>query len=184
MLKCLTYGVCGVSVAWGALDLIGYTVNQVTGRSMQPTLNPDCYDDSLGRSQMLRCLDWVLIKKSNGNNVTEGDIVTIHNPLAPNDRDIKRIIATENTMIWTKSYKNRITIVPKGHLWLEGDNQRISKDSNCYGPVPASLVFGKAVAIVFPPWRWQLLKADIPWSSHHKIYASISSYAEVDDEDS
>lgn len=35
----------------------------------------------------------------------------------------------------TLKYKNRIVRVPIGHLWIEGDNHNVSKDSNIYGPV-------------------------------------------------
>jgi inner membrane protease subunit 1 len=33
--------------------------------------------------------------------------------------------------------------VPNGHVWLQGDNQYVSRDSREYGPVPAALVKGK-----------------------------------------
>jgi signal peptidase I len=46
--------------------------------------------------------------------------------------------------------------VPRGHVWLEGDNARNSTDSRAYGPVPAALLRGRVVARVWPPWeaRW------------------------------
>ncbi|KAH8929597.1 LexA/Signal peptidase, partial [Atractiella rhizophila] len=39
-------------------------------------------------------------------------------------------------------------LVPKSHLWLEGDSPSFSIDSRTFGPVPQSLVVGKAWAIV------------------------------------
>ena len=30
--------------------------------------------------------------------------------------------------------------VPRGHVWLEGDNKMCSLDSRNYGPVPAGLI--------------------------------------------
>ena len=33
------------------------------------------------------------------------------------------------------SYRRRHLIVPRGHLWVEGDNRRTSRDSNLFGPV-------------------------------------------------
>jgi hypothetical protein len=35
--------------------------------------------------------------------------------------------------------------VPKGHVWLEGDNLIVSRDSREYGPVPLALIKGRAV---------------------------------------
>jgi signal peptidase I len=37
------------------------------------------------------------------------------------------------------------TVVPDGHIWLEGDNPENSRDSREYGPVPCALVQGRAV---------------------------------------
>lgn len=33
--------------------------------------------------------------------------------------------------------------VPKGHVWLEGDNLRNSSDSRSYGPIPYALIRGR-----------------------------------------
>lgn len=38
--------------------------------------------------------------------------------------------------------------VPKGHVWVEGDNPTLSVDSRQIGAVPAALVLGRACAIV------------------------------------
>lgn len=176
-MKKYVIGVGSASVLWAAWDLTGLTVRQVTGRSMQPTLNPDCY--SSGKPTIISCLDWVLVLRSNGEDVSKGDIVTIYNPIVPSDQDIKRVVATESMLMRTRSYKNKIVTVPKGHLWLEGDNHNISKDSNSYGPIPKALVFGRAVAIVYPPWRWQLLKSETPQTAFPKVNASES----IGDED-
>uniref|UniRef100_A0A4W5N872 Peptidase S26 domain-containing protein n=1 Tax=Hucho hucho TaxID=62062 RepID=A0A4W5N872_9TELE len=34
-------------------------------------------------------------------------------------------------------------MVPKGHVWLEGDNLSNSADSRSYGPVPYALIRGR-----------------------------------------
>jgi hypothetical protein len=38
--------------------------------------------------------------------------------------------------------------VPPGHIWLEGDNLIVSRDSREYGPVPLALVRGRAMVQV------------------------------------
>ncbi|WWD17941.1 signal peptidase I [Kwoniella shandongensis] len=44
--------------------------------------------------------------------------------------------------------------VPKGHVWLVGDNMSNSTDSRKYGPVPIAMVKGKVLARVYPSPRW------------------------------
>lgn len=38
--------------------------------------------------------------------------------------------------------------VPKGHVWLEGDNILSSNDSRFYGPVPEASLKGRVLARV------------------------------------
>ncbi|XP_058813029.1 mitochondrial inner membrane protease subunit 1 [Topomyia yanbarensis] len=43
-----------------------------------------------------------------------------------------------------------IVTVPRGHLWIEGDNVHNSSDSRNYGPVPIGLVKSRALCRVWP----------------------------------
>ncbi len=36
-------------------------------------------------------------------------------------------------------------VVPEGHMWVQGDNLVLSRDSREYGPVPLALVKGRVV---------------------------------------
>lgn len=51
-------------------------------------------------------------------------------------------------------------VVPKGHVWLAGDNLSNSTDSRNYGPVPLAMIEGKVVgkAIYMSLPTWQRLK--------------------------
>ncbi|KXJ23196.1 Mitochondrial inner membrane protease subunit 1 [Exaiptasia diaphana] len=40
--------------------------------------------------------------------------------------------------------------VPKGHVWLLGDNPDDSRDSRDYGPVPYGLITGRVCFKVWP----------------------------------
>ena len=40
-------------------------------------------------------------------------------------------------------YDVKTTTVPRGHVWLQGDNPLHSHDSRHYGTVPVGLILGK-----------------------------------------
>ena len=42
------------------------------------------------------------------------------------------------------------SLIPRGHVWLEGDNPHSSTDSRCYGPVPEALLLGRVVCRLWP----------------------------------
>jgi signal peptidase I len=43
--------------------------------------------------------------------------------------------------------------VPRGDLWVMGDNRGDSIDSRSFGPLPAKTVIGRAIWRVWPVWR-------------------------------
>lgn len=54
-------------------------------------------------------------------------------------------------------------VVPKGRLWVMGDNRAVSDDSRMRqtdpgsGTIPENKVIGRAFTIVWPPGRWRIL---------------------------
>ncbi|KAJ9104649.1 hypothetical protein QFC21_002147 [Naganishia friedmannii] len=44
--------------------------------------------------------------------------------------------------------------IPRGHVWLAGDNLSNSTDSRAYGPVAVGLLKGKVLARVWPNPKW------------------------------
>jgi signal peptidase I len=44
-------------------------------------------------------------------------------------------------------------VVPKGDLWVMGDNRSNSSDSRVFGPIRANTVVGRAILRVWPPGR-------------------------------
>ena len=53
------------------------------------------------------------------------------------------VVRSMDTMIQKRKGEGRFVKVPKGHVWLTGDNMSNSTDSRTYGPVPHALIKGK-----------------------------------------
>lgn len=49
--------------------------------------------------------------------------------------------------LFDESRQSKVT-VPKGHVWVEGDNPTCSVDSRHFGAVPLALVLGRPFFIV------------------------------------
>ena len=45
---------------------------------------------------------------------------------------------------------SRTVVVPKGHVWVEGDNPPFSKDSRHYGPLPKEWLRGRIISRIWP----------------------------------
>lgn len=83
------------------------------------------------------------------NRLRRGDIVIAKSPSNPKQNICKRITGLPGDKV--KGYfPKRSQVVPRGHVWLEGDNSRNSSDSRLYGPVPLGLVRSRVVCRVWP----------------------------------
>jgi inner membrane protease subunit 1 len=118
---------------------------------------------------------------SMGTGIKVGDLVSARSPRDPMKDVCKRVMGLPGDTIlldpriepsllheqeWSTTKKGiksdsidllqepvYITI-PKGHVWLVGDNLGNSLDSRHYGPVPLGLVKGRAVAKSFQSINW------------------------------
>eukprot|EP00466_Bigelowiella_natans_P015733 jgi/Bigna1/34144/e_gw1.4.307.1 len=124
------------------LTKYGGDVTQIIGPSMLPTIN--------------RSGDLVLYETSSvrRDKLKKGNIVILRSPRDPDQVLCKRIIAMEGEEVELESryspghYKKQF--VPKGHVWIQGDNLSNSSDSRTYGSVPRALIIGRAFARIFP----------------------------------
>lgn len=125
------------------------SLNVGLGRSMLPTLNSDP-----------NAADVVVVNHlaRYRGGIRAGDLVTLESP-GSGDVVLKRVVGLEDDIVLTSVHNERneaarTTIrVPYGHVWVEGDNPRMSRDSRSFGPVPLSSIKGRAVGTIYPRLR-------------------------------
>ncbi|CAH2326119.1 mitochondrial inner membrane protease subunit 1 [Pelobates cultripes] len=139
-----TIGFFGYAIQYGCIahctfEYIGEIVI-CSGPSMEPTIRN--YDvllcDNLSRHLY---------------SIHKGDIIIAKSPNRPEINICKRVIGLEGDKICTSSPSDLIkrhSYVPKGHVWLEGDNLQNSSDSRTYGPVPYALIRGRIFVRIWP----------------------------------
>lgn len=120
------------------------TFLQMSGPSMLPTFGVN------GEG----AIEEFLTKKFSPSTLfTRGTLLTFHSPLDPDRYVCKRLIGLPGDVICvdpTGQYcpSDQHVVVPKGHVWVIGDNAAYSRDSRTYGPVPMGLIRGRIVARV------------------------------------
>ncbi|OBA20909.1 LexA/Signal peptidase [Metschnikowia bicuspidata var. bicuspidata NRRL YB-4993] len=122
---------------------------QVSGFSMAPTFNP-------GTESTAK--DVVLIRKYNlkwPTSLERGDVVMFRSPEDPEKLVTKRVVGLQGDVIIPRDslYPKKQALVPRNHLWVEGDNAFHLVDSNKFGPISQGLVVGKVMGIVWPLLR-------------------------------
>ncbi|XP_053576374.1 mitochondrial inner membrane protease subunit 1 isoform X2 [Bombina bombina] len=132
-----TLGFLGYAIQYGCIahctfEYVGEIVI-CSGPSMEPTI---------------KNYDVVLCENLSRHffTINRGDIVIAKSPNKPSVNICKRVIGLEGDKICTSNplgFIKRHTYVPKGHVWLEGDNLQNSTDSRSYGPVPYALIRGR-----------------------------------------
>ncbi|XP_021773935.1 mitochondrial inner membrane protease subunit 1-like [Chenopodium quinoa] len=112
----------------------------VYGPSMLPTLN-------------IRG-DVLLVDKFSHRigNLELGDVVIVKSPQNPRRTLTKRILGMEGDVVSFNSNTGflKTLVVPKGHVWIQGDNLYASNDSRHFGSVPYGLIQGKAFCRIWP----------------------------------
>ncbi|GMY37877.1 mitochondrial inner membrane protease subunit 1-like [Fagus crenata] len=88
--------------------------------------------------------------------VGPGDIVLVRSPENPRKVMAKRLLGMEaDSVTYVVDPKNsdkcETIVVPKGHVWVQGDNIYNSRDSRHFGPVPYNLIEGRSFLKIWPP---------------------------------
>ncbi|KNA13536.1 hypothetical protein SOVF_115820 [Spinacia oleracea] len=89
------------------------------------------------------------------SKIAAGDIVIVGSPENPTKVITKRLIGVEDDSITylvdpKHTEKCNTVVVPKGHMWVQGDNIYNSRDSREFGPVPYGLLYGKVFWRIWP----------------------------------
>ncbi|ORY24962.1 putative peptidase [Naematelia encephala] len=132
-----------------------YSLVEVTGSSMQPTLNPN-FHTALMRKEIVLLERWSVTLNLNGHKpFRRGDVVTLWSPLDPNTLTTKRIVALAGDIVTPLPPSPPTPVrIPPGHCWVEGDSRHRTLDSNTYGPVSMGLVNARVAWILLPFSRW------------------------------
>ncbi|KAL9648425.1 hypothetical protein ABK040_014045 [Willaertia magna] len=151
MLKFIGNSLLVASSFYGVCSFISnyYWLGNVNGGSMKPTFNTEW-----GHAGAKITKDWILIKrvKYHKFELEKDQIVVFLSPQEPTTTAVKRIKALPGETYTSRD--NVTTFIPKGHVWVEGDNSASSVDSNMYGPIPMALIQGKVVCVVYPKFKW------------------------------
>ncbi|KAK4999742.1 hypothetical protein LTR66_001286 [Elasticomyces elasticus] len=178
--QCAKTSIFTTAVAIFANDNL-FEIVSISGMSMTPALSPD--HNTSGTQ------DWIVLwKMQPTNNIKRGDIVSY---LSPHDVDkivVKRVIGLDgDTVLLDQRRRSAMPpekqrgwdswggkcVVPYGHLWVEGDHWRGSLDSNHYGPIPKSLIDGRALGLV---WPWSRF-GQTPWTQYRSKTRVIEGIA-------
>lgn len=135
-------------VLFTVLDHV-YQPCHISGASMLPAFNPGTETTAH---------DVVLVQKFNlkwPTSLDRGDVVMFRSPTDPEKLLTKRVVAVQGDVVIPRStsYPRSEAVVPRNHLWVEGDNAFHSIDSNNFGPISQALVVGKVVSILWPLLR-------------------------------
>ncbi|XP_062917698.1 mitochondrial inner membrane protease subunit 1 isoform X1 [Mobula hypostoma] len=145
-------GFTGFTIQYGCIahctfEYLGEIV-MCSGPSMEPTL---------------KASDVIISEKLSRHfyRIEKGDVIIAVSPNDPKMNICKRVIGLEGDKIYTSgpldAFKTQ-RYVPRGHVWLEGDNLQNSTDSRNYGPIPYALIKGRVCLKIWPPHEFGFLR--------------------------
>eukprot|EP00842_Homolaphlyctis_polyrhiza_P007041 jgi/Hompol1/926/HPOL_005460-RA len=120
---------------------------------MLPTLN------IAGDVVLTERISWYFLRR-----ISFGDVVLCDSPIDPTRTVCKRVMGLPGDLVCkdpTEAEPEWI-VVPKGTVWLLGDNLPNSNDSRLYGPVPMGLLRGHVLMRLYPRLEFMTnLRSDV-----------------------
>lgn len=115
-----------------------YSIGQMEGPSMFPTFN--------GGGEYV--LEDRLTPRLFPDRIERGELIIFKSPIMPERLVCKRVLGLPGDIVCVdptgeEAPSTEHIVVPKGHLWVGGDNAALSRDSRIYGPVSMSLIQSK-----------------------------------------
>jgi signal peptidase I len=135
--------------------------------------------------------------------LTPGDVVISVCPHEPRKMICKRLVATEGQTVDVSGVHQHqpgrrrgfaadggspsspefikgkdLIRVPKGHVWIQGDNLQNSTDSRYYGPVPYSLLRGRVFYKIWPPSQFGPIRDAPPEAQQQQTTAAAADHEE------
>ncbi|GFE55416.1 mitochondrial membrane subunit 2 [Babesia ovis] len=103
---------------------------------MVPTIDEKRSFAIFARPQLLR-----IMRGRSDPLYRDGDIVIALSPTNISRRICKRVLASSSERLGD-------SLIPPGHVWLEGDNKSNSLDSRRYGAVSSHMIMGKVFLVL------------------------------------
>ncbi|VDM52567.1 unnamed protein product [Angiostrongylus costaricensis] len=123
-----------------------------------PSMHPTIHDGDLVLAERLSV---------NSGNIHRGDIVGCLSPHESDQLLCKRVVAKESDFVNSELLPNMR--VPRGHVFLQGDNYLASTDSRHFGPVPAGLLQIRLTLRIWPVSRFGWLSNHWFWEAEENV---------------
>ncbi|MFH4982705.1 hypothetical protein AB6A40_009414 [Gnathostoma spinigerum] len=142
-----------VLYAFGICHVIGQYIGEIVVCS-GPSMTPTIIDGDIVIAERMSVAM---------GNLRRGDIVCCFSPQNPRQLLCKRLTKMEHDEVSYDSDWAMIRRIPKGHIFLEGDNTFLSTDSREFGPLPMGLVQIRIVMRIWPLSRAGWLSSHWFW---------------------
>ena len=103
--------------------------------------------------------------------IGRGDVVVLRSP--QDDALItKRVVGVAGDRVRRRNSVSQF-VVPRGHLWIEGDNDEVSLDSTQFGAVSSEAVEARVACKLWPPSEVGVVRSRMHDSSASRVSREV-----------